>query len=201
MHFRAIFLLFVTLLSSFGLASTRQQKDSSTILFNAGLHTEFYKEIQRDSAGKLRTFDKAPTIGAGFIYSWLDDFKFLPEINWVLPRKSGNRIIKNNFMFRADVGYSPIDIIRMRLGTSLMWLNQQGGGGSSEINNGNGSSTFYYPDENRSSFNTTLDLGVELLLSSFSLRLQTYTYAPFYQERRQLSYTLFVSYYWEKGSP
>jgi hypothetical protein len=175
--------------------------DSTTIIFNAGMHTEFYKEIQRDSAGILRTFDSAPTIGAGYVYSWIDDFKILPEINWVLPRKAGERIVKNLFMFRGDVGYSPIDILRMRLGTSVMWLNQQGGGGSSEINNGNGTSTFYYPDENRSSFNTTLDLGVELLLSSLALRLQTYIYAPFKEERRQLSYTLFLSYYWDKGSP
>lgn len=194
-------LIFFFLIIFLGSVSLAKAGESTPIVFNAGLHTEFYKEIQRDSAGMLRTFDTAPTIGAGYVYSWINDFKILPEINWVLPRKSGERIVKNLLMFRGDVGYSPIDLLRLRLGTSLQWLNQQGGGGSTEMNNGNSTSTFYYPDENRSSFNTTLDLGVELLLSSLALRLQTYTYAPFNEERRQLSYTLFLSYYWDKGSP
>ena len=103
-------------------------------------------------------------------------------------------------MLRADFGYTPYDLLNLRVGSSLLWLNQQGTGGSSEINNGNGTSTFYYPDENRSSLNATLDLGIELVFKPMALRLQTYTYAPLNEERRQISYTLFLSYYWDKGS-
>jgi hypothetical protein len=79
-----------------------------------------------------------------------------------------------------------------------MWLNQHGRGGPTNVNNGDDTSTFYYPDENRSSLNNTLDIGAEFFLDEWALRLQTYTYSLLREERRQLSYTLFVSYYWDR---
>lgn len=168
------------------------------LYFNGGLHTEFYDAIQMDDSGGQRKFDPAPTLGMGMVLPLKEKFKFLPEFNWVLPRKAGSsQIIKNLFMFRADLGYDPLEWLRLRVGTSLMWLNQQGRGGTARINNGNEVSTFYYPDENRSSLNNTFDLGVEGHYNDWALRLQTYTYALFNGERRQISYTLFVTYYWE----
>jgi hypothetical protein len=66
------------------------------------------------------------------------------------------------------------------------------------MNNGNDQTTFYYPDENRSSLNNTLDLGIETIFDQFAIRLQTYTYSIFKKEQRQYSYTLFLTYYWDK---
>lgn len=170
-------------------------------ILNFGTHTEYFNNIQNDTAGGTRKIDFAPTIGIGmFIPLANKDLKFLPEFNWVLPRSAGSsKIIKNLLMFRADLGYDALDWLRLRLGTSLMWLNQHGRGGSTQVNNGTGTSTFYYPDENRSSVNNTLDLGVEGLINDeWSVRLQTYIYSVFIEERRQISYTLFVSYYWDR---
>ncbi len=168
-------------------------------IFNLGSHTEFYDNVQKDSSGGLRKFDLAPTVGFGMTYPMDAEFTFLPEINWVLPRTTdGSKIIKNLFMFRADIGYEAVDWLRLRIGTSVMWLNQHASGGSTQVNNGNSTSTFYYPDENRSSFNNTLDVGGEVLVGSWALRLQTYVYSIFIEERRQISYTLMGSYYWDR---
>jgi hypothetical protein len=169
-----------------------------TYYVNVGIHTEFYKNIQIDTSGGTNTIDFNPTLGMGLKAPLKNNFNFMPEFNWVLPRKSGaSAIIKNLFMLRADLAHDTFDWLRLRVGTSVMWLNQHGQGGSTKVNNGDGTSTFYYPDENRSSLNNTLDLGAEFLWDDWALRLQTYTYALFKEERRQLSYTLFVSYYWE----
>lgn len=165
---------------------------------NAGIHTEFYKEVQTNSSGSLRQLDTAPTVGLGLVVPLDQDFLFLSELNWVLPQKPAERIIKNTVMLRADLGYSPVEWFRLRAGTSLMWLNQHSSGGSTQINNGNSTSTFYYPAGNESSFNNTLDLGAELLVDSWALRFQTYTYSVFKEEQRNLSYSLFVSYYWDR---
>lgn len=188
------------------LKSTTQapaQKEEKTIdawIFNFGSHTEFFNYVQTDTAGGTRKFEFAPTIGTGMLIPMTNpSLKFLPEFNWVLPRSAGSsRIIKNLFMIRADLGYDALDWLRFRLGTGLMWLNQHGRGGSTQVNNGNGYSTFYYPDENRSSVNNTLDIGAEALFDTWSVRLQTYTYSVFIKERRQISYTLFLSYYWDR---
>lgn len=165
-----------------------------------GAHTEFYNNIQNDSSGGVRKFDLAPVLGVGFFFPIVYGFHLIPEINWVLPQSAGSsRIIKNLFMFRADVAYDPLEWLRLRLGTSLMFQNYQGRGGKENISNGESSSTFYYPDENRSAFNNTLDAGIEGLIdANWSVRLQTYTYSLFRPETRQLSYTLFVTYYWNK---
>ncbi len=175
-------------------------KTIDSYLLNFGTHTEFYNAVQIDDNGGMRKFEIAPTVGFGLKMPMDSGFIFLPEVNWVLPRSAGDsQIIKNLFMLRADLGYDPVDWFRVRVGTSIMWLNQHGRGGSAKVNNGNGTSTFYYPDENRSSINNTLDLGGELLFSDdWSARLQTYVYSVFKEERRQISYSLFVTYQWDR---
>lgn len=178
---------------------TGDEKVIDKFSFNLGSHTEFYDNVQEDASGGLRKFNLAPTIGFGFNIPMDSGLKFLPELNWVLPKSSENsKIIKNLLMFRADFGYDAVDWLRLRVGTSLMWLNQHAKGGSTQVNNGNGQTTFYYPDENRSSLNNTLDVGGEVLFGSFSMRLQTYIYSVFREDRRQISYTLFGTYTWDR---
>jgi hypothetical protein len=171
------------------------QRLLSRFSLNGGLHTEFFNSVQDDESGHLRRFDTAPVIGITALLP-ASPLEFLPEINWVLPRRAGANVLKNIFMLRGDLGYSPVDWFRLRAGSSLMWLNQHGSGGTEKINNGNSTTTFYYPDENRSALNNTLDLGAEFLMNEWGLRLQSYIYSAFKEERRQISYTLFLSYYW-----
>ena len=194
------FLLSLLLTFSTGVFAQRSSgvEQIQAYALNVGNHTEFFDGVQSDANGNSRKIDFAPTIGGAIVLPISESLTFNPEINWVVPHSSDTKIIKNLFMFRADLGYKPVDWLRLRLGTSLMWLNQHGGGGSTEVSNGNSTSTFYYPDENRSSLNNTLDLGVEWLLDSWALRLQTYVYSAFKEERRQVSYTIFVSYYWDQ---
>lgn len=167
--------------------------------FSGGFHTEFYNNIQTNPSGGLRQFETAPTLGLGAVGGFESGLKLLPEVNWVLPFSNADKkILRNLFMLRGDLAYDPVNWFRIRAGTSLMWLNQHGSGGSAKINNGNSTSIFYYPDENRSSLNNTLDFGGELLLENFSVRLQSYVYSAFREERRLFSYTLFLSYYWDR---
>ena len=166
---------------------------------NLGTHTEFYNNVQTSTSGDTRKIDfTAPTLGVGVSIPLTDKWRFLPEFNWVLPRKDTEKVIKNLFMYRADFGYDVWEWLRLRAGTSIMHANQHGQGGKVNLNNGNDTSTFYYPDENRSSLNNTLDFGVEGRMDAWSVRLQTYIYSVFIEERRQVSYTLFVSYYWDR---
>lgn len=177
-----------------------QTKKATTlpISFNLGSHTEFVGFIQKNQDGGKNLFDFNPTIGIGTELPVVDEISFLPEINWVLPFKGSKKVIKNLFMIRGDLAYT-YSFLRVRGGTSIMWQNMHGTGGSVEMNNGNTTSTFYYPNENHSSLNNTLDLGLEILTQSpISLRLQSYMYSPFKGEKRQLSYTIFATYTWGK---
>jgi hypothetical protein len=177
----------------------RSNSSLKEVYFNLGTHTQFYNAVQMNGSGRLRKLDWTPVVGIGAGLPMTKSFIFLPEFNWVLPQThEESKIISNLFMFRFDVGYDVIEYLRLRMGTSLMWANQQGRGGSTQMNNGTGQSTFYYPEENRSSLNNTLDFGVEAKYDSWAFRLQTYTYSVFRKEQRQLSYSLFLTYYWKK---
>ena len=163
---------------------------------HAGSHTQNYNSIQTDGAGEIRKFEFNPVIGGGLNIPLSADWKFLPEISWVLPKFNDNsKIIKNIFFFRADFAYTLTDWLWFRAGTSVSVLNQHGRGGKAEMNNGNETTEFYYPDENHSSVNNTLDLGAEILLDKWSFRLQTYTYRVFKEDSRQISYSLFLTRY------
>lgn len=183
-------------------AAKTSAKSSSTIkqiYFNLGTHTEFYNAVQYDDSGGLRKFEFAPTVGIGLVMPLSGYWNMLPEFNWVLPKTyEDSKIIVNTFMYRFDIGYDPLEWLRLRVGTSIIQMNQHGRGGDTRENNGNGTSKFYYPSENRSSLNNTLDFGVETFYREFSTRLQTYTYSVFKKEQRQVSYSLFFTYYWEK---
>jgi hypothetical protein len=135
-----VLILLVTV--AFFCAPAMSKDDSLPITLNLGSHTEFFGAVQDDSSGSLRKWELAPTVGIGTrLNIFSPEFTFLPEFNWVLPRSAGSsKIIKNLFMFRADVGYNPVDWFRLRLGTSLMLANQHGQGGTTTMNNGNSTS-------------------------------------------------------------
>lgn len=193
-------LLYSMILLHYPLAQA-QIKGPSTIdgwQIHLGSHTQNYNEVQIDSAGKRNSFDVNPTIGAGLNIPISDQWKFLPEFTWVLPKlNEDSQIIKNILFFRADFAYTLTDWFWLRAGTSFAILNQHGRGGKATLNNGTDTSEFYYPDENHSSINNTLDLGLELLYEKWSVRLQTYTYQIFKAESRQISYSLFITRYWD----
>jgi len=191
------FNIFLTFLISIILFTPQSEAKLDKIQLNFGPHTEFYNATQINDSGDKNKFDFSPTIGAGIIYDLGPMYSFQPEINWVLPTEVSSRVIKNIFMLRGDLAYSPVDWCKLRAGTSLIILNQHGRGGQTSINNGNTTTTFYYPNQNHSSFNNTLDLGIEFIKNKWSTRLQTYTYSLFKEERRTLSYTLFLSYLWD----
>ncbi|MFY7993441.1 MAG: hypothetical protein ACOVP4_09135 [Bacteriovoracaceae bacterium] len=181
------------------LKANGREVNVSSIGFNVGSLTEFVGKVQIDSNGKKRTIDFNPTIGAQAVMPLpFYSLELLPEVNWILPRKTGeDKVYKNLFMFRADLGYRPLDWLRLRAGSSIMFLNTHGSGGKVSRDNGNGQTEFYRPDSNSSSFNNTVDLGIEALYQDFGFRLQTYTYSLFDSDRRQHSYMLMGTYYWD----
>lgn len=167
--------------------------------FHAGTLTEFYDAVQIDDNGKKEKFAFNPMLGFSTDVEIVPDIHFIPEIHWVLPREAEEGITQNLFMFRADVAWRPSDWWRWRLGSSLMVNNIRGEGGSRQVRNGNGYSKFYVPADSSTSINNTLDLAVEGLWDAFGLRLQTYVYSVLKSERRQISYTLMFTYYYELG--
>lgn len=195
--------LLVCLLLS--LSCSASAADSFTQRFkNFGIHlgsfTEFYDAIQVDDQGGTNTFEMNPFLGMSLDIELTPDWIWAPEFNWVLPRDAGEGVSKNLFMIRNDAVWKGGDWWRLRVGTSFMVNNIRGDGGSRRMNNGSGTSEFYVPAESRTSINNTLDLGAEAILDSFGFRFQTYIYSLLKSERRQISYSLMATYYYDLGN-
>lgn len=174
-------------------------KRFKNIGFHLGGLTEFYNAIQTDTRGQKNKFDFNPLIGGSTDVEMSEHWALVPELNWVLPREIGSGVSKNLFMLRLDGAWRGGEWWRLRIGTSLMVNNIRGGGGTKTVRNGGSTSTFYVPSESRTAVNNTLDFGGELIYDSFAVRLQTYTYALFRKDRRQLSYSLMFTYYYDLG--
>jgi hypothetical protein len=167
--------------------------------FHTGSHTEFYDRMQIDEKGTTEKFGFNPLLGFSTDFELVEDVLMIPELNWVLPREAGEGVTQNLIMLRIDFAWRGSDWWRLRAGTSLMVNNIKGSGGTVELNNGSGTSRFYIPAESRTSVNNTLDLGAEAMLDSFGIRFQTYIYSLLKSQRREVSYSLMFSYYYDLG--
>lgn len=166
--------------------------------FSAGTLTEFVGFTQINDKGDRGKFAWNPYLGFSADIEINPTWTMIPEINWVLPREAGNSgISKNLFMFRMDAAHSIFDQLRLRYGTSFMVLNTRGPGGTAEINNGTGTSSFYVPKESQTAINQTLDVGMDLIYESISIRFQTFIYSPFNNLKRQWSYAIGVTYFYD----
>jgi hypothetical protein len=117
--------LFALTFGTTALAASDSFFNYKSIYFNLGTHTEFYNAVQMDDSGGLRKFDFAPTAGIGMEIPAFEGWHYLPEFNWVLPKTyEESKIIVNTFMYRFDMGYDPLEWLRLRVGTSLIHLNQ-----------------------------------------------------------------------------
>lgn len=201
-HFLIVVLLILT--PVLGRAEDPNTDDSIAQRFkNIGFHlgglTEFYNAIQVDTHGQKNKFDFDPLIGASTDVTINESWALVPEIDWVLPRDAGDGVTKNLFMLRLDGAWKGGDWWRLRIGTSLMINNIKGKGGTKTVNNGGGTSDFYIPPDSKTSVNNTLDLGGELMYEQVAVRLQSYLYAPLKKDRRQISYSVIFTYYYDLG--
>ncbi|PIP89613.1 MAG: hypothetical protein COW01_11590 [Bdellovibrionales bacterium CG12_big_fil_rev_8_21_14_0_65_38_15] len=78
-----------------------------------------------------------------------------------------------------------------RYGLGTFWTRISGDGEEVELPNGNTTATFYAPTESSTSFNSTLDLGVEYIMTqNWGSRLDFFILQPFSSNRRGVSYLL-----------
>lgn len=166
-----------------------------------GSLTEFYQEVQVSESGAKNSFEFNPLIGASLHFNTRYHFEFQTEFFWVLPRTLENSAVTENvFAFRIDFTHERFKFFQeqliFRVGTSLMIDIIQGRGGEVQLSNGGQSSTFYLPEQNRMAINNTFDLAAEYRLSTnYSVRSSIIMYQLFETERRAISYTVQLNYY------
>lgn len=168
-------------------------KNFKTSSIQLGTWLENYAQVRATQNDDKNGFALTPFMSVSSQYHLKPKHLIIPELGWVI-QQSQNDIDKNIFFAKVDYSYQTRKWLRLRAGTSLMMLMQSGNGGEDTLNNADSTQVFYIPPERRTSYNQTLDLGIELIHKKRSLRFSTYTLALFREDERLTTYSLSYNY-------
>lgn len=117
------------------------------------------------------------------------------DIGYVYHRSTDNYSKKTMF-FLFDIGYMLVDSFIIRYGIGSFWTRISGDGGPVTVRNGSGYATAYMPKDPITSYNTSINLGMEFVPNSkYSLNFETYTFGILSSEKRHISYALSFRYF------
>ncbi len=177
----------------FGLLLTQ----TSFALVSAGGYVPFGLSTQKETTGSKNTLSFDPMVGVNTIFATpFTGHLFLPEFAMAFHGTGQDGYKKSTMFFLLDFGYQLRAQTILRYGVGTVLTRISGDGGTVNLLNGNTPTDFYAPNEARTSWNTTVDLGIEHSFSSdYALRFQTYIFSMFDAEARKLSYSLNLVYY------
>ena len=166
-------------------------------LVTVGGYVPFGPSTQKDVSGSSNTLSFDPMIGintkmtTGF-YNQI----FLPEFDVVFHTGEKDGYSKKTYLITADFGYLLDPSFMLRYGTSAIITQISGDGGVVYLNNGNDTDAFYQPYESRTSWNQTLNFGMDGIIdANYTLRFETYIFSLFNSDARKISYSLSLVYY------
>lgn len=169
----------------------------SYALVGFGGYIPFGPSTQKDETGSKNTFALDPVLSVNTVIPTpFFNQLFLPEFAYVFHGSGADEYSKNTMLFLADLGHriSPQLVFRYGLGTVLTRVS--GDGAAVTLRNGGDTSTFYRPGETQTSWNTTINFGLETAFNAnYAFRFQTYWFSLFDGESRKGSYSFTIHYY------
>jgi hypothetical protein len=132
---------------------------------------------------------------------------FQPEFGMTLKKSSygdedtysgsGDEASKRQLMFlHFNFIYQNVSPVQLKGGFGIFMTKISGEGGTAIRRNGGTDATYFLPSESVTSYNNTLNLGVEsFLLPKTSLEFETYTWNILASESRRFSFSIGLNYY------
>lgn len=170
---------------------------STQALVSVGGYVPFGPSTQKDPNGSKNTFSLDPMVSVNTIvptpfYGQL----FLPEFAMVFHGEGQDGYSKRTMLFLFDFGYEFMPSYLLRYGIGTVITRVSGDGGTVELLNGGVPDTYYQPAEAASSWNTTINLGIESsIYQNYATRFETYWFSLLDSEARKISYSFSLIYY------
>lgn len=166
-------------------------------LVSVGGYVPFGPSTQKETTGSRDTFSFSPMVSVNGVFATpFYGQLFLPELAFVFHNEDQDGYSKRTMLFLFDFGHQISQglLLRYGLGTALTRIN--GEGGTVELLNGGVPDTYYQPNQSSTSWNTTVNLGLENAFdANYAVRFQTYWFSIFNGEARKASYSLNLVYY------
>ncbi|GAB4025382.1 MAG: hypothetical protein Fur0010_28600 [Bdellovibrio sp.] len=150
----------------------------------------------RDSAdGGVSTFAFDPALTLNHVMPFFLGQLFMPEIGHVFHGEGKDGHSKKTIFGLLDFGYQIQTGLVLRYGLGTFLTKISGDGGAVELNNGTSTKTFYRPSKSVTSWNTTLNGGIEWAFNSnYASRFELFMF-DFLASTRKFSYILNITYY------
>jgi hypothetical protein len=182
------FLIFLQLTSLFG----------KTADFSLGLGnlTNFVRRIQKDSHGKLNSYEFNPFISTGFKFKFDHKWAIIPQLGMTFPKNGRDKKIRKFQYFAiCDAGLQYESFV-FRVGLGMFISKISSNGGNQTLLNGNSSTDFPMPNHSSLAHNLITNLGLEYFFhQSFSSHIQLMTFNLDDSTDRAISYTIGINYY------
>lgn len=170
---------------------------SANAFVSLGGYVPFGLSTQKETSGSKNTFSLDPMIGVNTILTTpFANQLFLPEFALVFHGEGQDGYSKRTSLFLFDFGMRLRDSYLLRYGIGTVITRVGGDGNTSQQLNGGSPDTFYQPKESSSSWNTTINLGIESSFNiNYAFRFQTYWFSLLDAEARKVSYSFSLIYY------
>ena len=161
-----------------------------------GGYVPFGFSTQKESNGDTNATTFHPMVSLNGIVTSIFGQLFVPELGLVEHLGEYDEYRKRTIFVLFDLAYVVNDSFLLRYGVGTFMTRISGDGGSVELNNGNTTQTFYRTSESITSYNTTLDFGMELAYNkNYAFKLEGYLFGLFDANSRKISYSLSLNYY------
>lgn len=170
------------------------------IKLNAGVggYSPFSFTTQTDADGGKSVLRLKPTIFLSALFEAPLSHFIMPEVGWVIHGSGEDEYSKNTYYILTDLVYPITGELVLRYGYGLFMTRISGDDEAVLLNNGNSYSTFYTAGEAVTSYNSTINLGLELVVrSDATVRLQSFVFQPFSSMDREVSYMLSYSFFFD----
>ncbi len=166
--------------------------------FSVGLGTLVpnFLSAQVDKEGGRRVFQFTPTLlVGGHLQLWGENF-FTPRLGYATYLGEEDKTSKTDILLNYHMGYRFVDHFMLHYGFSTFITKLKGEGGTTTLSNGGGTATFYIPEESKTSYTSSIDVGGELLFGEgWSARADLFITRFLSGDRRKLNYMLSANYF------
>ncbi|EQC50299.1 MetA-pathway of phenol degradation domain protein [Bacteriovorax sp. BSW11_IV] len=153
-------------------------------------------KAQVSTEGGREFFAINPYVALNAIVPIRGDHFFNPEIGYVFHTENDDETSAHTLFVSYNFTYKLNHLFILRYGLTTFAFMNGGDGEEVTLRNGNSTATFYSPDETRTSYVSSLDLGGEYFFKPrYSVRFQTYIARFLSSDARSVYYTLSVNYY------
>ncbi len=156
-----------------------------------GTYVPTASRYQNEPDGARDTFQLNPYVALNHYFRLFNNHYATPEIGFAFHTGSEDEYSKRTTFILWHMAWHFDSRFLLRYGLGTFWTRISGDGEKVELPNGTSTAVFYAPSEAATSYNTTLDVGIEYIINStWGARADFFIVQPFASEQRALSYTL-----------